>query len=78
MPTIEMELTDLEGHVSRYQTTGPWGLLHWASKAKQQATNDPNKLLLDFQTEFGSLQIEVSTLDTLNPLNMKLYENLCN
>jgi type VI protein secretion system component VasK len=72
-----MEVTDLDGRTSRFQTTGPWGLLHWASQAKQQATNDPNKLLLDFKTELGHLELEVSTLDTLNPLSMKLYENLC-
>lgn len=36
-----------------------------------------NKLLLDFKTELGHLELEVSTLDTLNPLSMKLYENLC-
>jgi type VI protein secretion system component VasK len=77
VPTIEMEVTDLDGRTSRFQTTGPWGLLHWASQAKQQATNDPNKLLLDFKTELGHLELEVSTLDTLNPLSMKLYENLC-
>jgi len=77
VPTIEMELTDLDGRTSRFQTTGPWGLLHWASQAKQQTTSDPNKLLLDFKTELGHLELEVSTIDTLNPLSMKLYENLC-
>ena len=72
-----MELIDVDGKSSKFQATGPWALLRWAQSATQETSKDPFKVLLDFQTEVGRMQLEVSTLETLNPLSMKLYDQWC-
>ena len=77
VPTLDMELVDVDGKSSKFQATGPWSLLRWVQSASQQTSSNPSKVLLDFQTEVGRLQLEVSTLENSNPLNLKLYEHLC-
>jgi type VI protein secretion system component VasK len=77
IPKVEMEVEALNGEVQKLSYQGSWALLRWANQAQQTAMADTSKVLLDFATLHGSIQLMLIADGMQNPINSQLYDNLC-